>query len=153
MVREGETPGDLVVVVRAAPATVGETVEDIVMAAELSAEAYVVARRGESRELLYGVSVYARRPEAEVDVLIRFAASPSYLEVSVGLLTAAGFPVLPTGTDPDHFDVQLVPGHVEGDPAEEALVVTAASRLVARAGDLRPNPFYAGGGHQSLEGS
>lgn len=153
MVRHGEEPGDLVVVVRAAPATVAEAVEDMVTAAEFSAETYVVERADASRELLYGVSVYARRPEAEGDVLSRFIASPGYFEVSVGLLTATGFPVLPTGTDPDHYDVQLVPGRLEPDPADSALVAWAVSRLVARAGDLHPNPFYAGGGEHSLEAS
>lgn len=153
MVREGEAPGDLVVVVRAAPATVAETVEDMVTAAEFSAEAYVVVRHDGARELLYGISVYARRPDADSDVLRRFSASPSYFEVSVGLLRAAGFPVLPTGADRDHHDVQLVPGSLEEDPADRALVTLAASRLVARAGDLQPNPFYAGGGEHSLEAS
>lgn len=43
LVREGEEPADLVVVVRAAPAAAAETVEDVVRAAEFSAEAYVVA--------------------------------------------------------------------------------------------------------------
>src|SRR5881396_1729345 len=86
MVRRGEEPSDLIVVIRAAPATVAETIEDMVTAAEFSAETYVVERDDGSRELLYGVSVYARRPEAEADVLIRFSASPCYLEVSVGLL-------------------------------------------------------------------
>lgn len=153
MVRQGEEPGDLVVVVRAAPATVAETVEDMVTAAEFSAEAYVVERHDGRRELLYGISVYARRPDAGADLLRRFSASPCYFEVSVGLLTAAGFPVLPTGADPDHYDVQLVPGRLERDPADSALVTRAASRLVARAGDLQPNPFYAGGGEHSLEAS
>jgi hypothetical protein len=87
------------------------------------------------RELFYGVSVYARRPVADPDVLMRFSASLCYLEVSVGLLRATGFPVLATGADRDHFDVQLLPDHLEDDPAGDALVVQAASRLVARAGD------------------
>lgn len=153
MVRQGEEPGDLVVVVRAAPATVAETVEDMVTAAEFSAEAYVVVQHDGTRELLYGISVYARRPDAASDVLRRFTASPCYLEVSAGLLTATGFPVLPTGSDPDHYDVQLVPGRLEPGPADRALVVEAASRLVARSGDLLPNPFYAGGSEHSLEAS
>jgi hypothetical protein len=153
LVREGEDPGDLVVVVRAAPATPAEVVEDVVTAAEFSAEAYVVAQPDGTRELLYGVSVYARRPGADADVLRRFSASPYYFEVSVGLLTATGFPVLPTGADPDHYEIQLVPGRLEGDPADAALIARAASRLVARAGDLQLNPFYAGGGEDSLEDS
>ena len=69
MVRQGEEPGDLVVVVRAAPATVAETVEDMVTAAEFSAEAYVVVRHAGTRELQYGISVYARRSDATSDVL------------------------------------------------------------------------------------
>lgn len=120
-----------------------EAAEDIAAAAQLSAEVYILQWDGGARELLYGVSVYARRPGADTDVLIRFSASPCFLEVSVGVLRAAGFPVVPTGADPGHFDVQLLPGHPEDDPADESLVAGAASRLVARAGDLHHNPFYA----------
>ena len=153
MVRPDEAPDDLVVVVRATPPSLTETADDIANAARLSAEVYVLERDDGSRELLYGVSVYARRAAAEPDVLVRFSASPCFLQVTVGLLTAAGFPVVPTGAARDHFDVQLVPDRLEGDPAEDAVVVRAAARLVSRAGDLQPNPFYAGEGEHTPEGS
>jgi hypothetical protein len=151
MVRPGEPPDDLVVVVRATPSSLPEAGDDIANAARLSAEVYVLERDDKSRELLYGVSVYARRPGAEPDVLVRFSASPCFLQVTVGLLTAAGFPVVPTGADPDHFDVQLVPDRLEGHPADDASVMRAAARLVSRAGDLHANPFYAGEGEHAPE--
>lgn len=153
MVRTGATPDDLVIVIRAAPSNRAEVVEDIATAAMLSAEAYVVERDDGSRELLYGVSVYARRQDADPDVLARFSASPCFLEASVGLLRTAGFPVLPTGTDPDHFDVQLLSDYSEEDPADNERVWQAASKLAARAGDLWPNPLYAGGAEDRVEGS
>ncbi|MGH9000413.1 MAG: hypothetical protein ACRDY7_13620 [Acidimicrobiia bacterium] len=61
--------------------------------------------------------------------------------------------MLPTGADPDHYDIQLVSARLEGNPADAALIARAASHLVARADDLQVNPFYAGGGEHSLEGS
>lgn len=115
-------------------------------AALLSAEVYVVEREDGFREVLYGVSVYARRPGADPDVLERFRTTPAYLAVPVGRLRATGFPVLPTGTHPDHFDVQLASGHGEDDPATKEVIAAAARRLVETAGDPRPNPFYAGAG-------
>jgi hypothetical protein len=152
MVRPGPPTDDLVVVIRAAPPSLGEAAADIANAARLSAEVYVLEHDAGSRELLYGVSVYARRPGVEPDVLARFSASPCFLQATVGLLTAAGFPVVPTGTDPDHFDIQLVPDRREDDPADDAGVAGAAARLVSKAGDLHANPFYAGD-TQSPEGT
>jgi hypothetical protein len=53
--------------------------------------------------------------------------------------------VLPTGANPDHFDVQLVPGRdVESGPADLDTLIGAAARLLDIAGDLQANPAYAG---------
>lgn len=58
----------------------------------------------------------------------------------------AGFEVVPTGADADHFDVQLIAGVTERDaPPSEAEVREAATRLLDAAGELQPNPSYAGG--------
>jgi len=59
--------------------------------------------------------------------------------------------VLLTGARPDHFDVQLVPGRGERDLVADDAVTTGARRLVDTAGDLQPNPFYAGAGDASPE--
>ena len=142
MLRSGDVPGDLVVVIRATLATRAEAVADIAKDARVSADTYVVGQ-GDEVELLYGVSVFARRPGPR-DVLERFVEAPTYLEVTVGVVRAAGFSVLPTGANPDHFDVQLVSGRPESQPAPEHDVAAAAARLVRAAGDLLPNPFYAG---------
>lgn len=144
-------PHDLVVVIRAAPDTLAEAADDIAGAARASAEVYVVQHEDGFRELLYGVSVYARRPGAEPDVLQRFGQAPAYLAAPVGRLRAAGFPVLPTGSHADHFDVQVAAGHGEEEPATDEAITAAAWRLVAAAGDLQANPFYAGGGDASPE--
>jgi hypothetical protein len=152
-VRPGDVPHDLVVVIRASPASRAGAAGDIVEAARLSSEVYVVEHEDGVREVLYGVSVYARRPEADHDVLQRFRAAPAYLAAPVGRLRGAGFPVLPTGTHPDHFDVQLVAGQGEGDHVTDEAIVAASWRLVDVAGDLQVNPFYAGAGDESPEDS
>jgi homogentisate 1,2-dioxygenase len=141
------------VVIRASPASRVGAAEDIAEAARLSGEVYVVERGDGFREVLYGVSVHARRPGADPDVLQRFTAAPAYLAAPVGRLRAAGFPVLPTGAHPDHFDVQLVAGQGEADPVTDEAIMAAAWRLVGAAGDLQPNPFYAGAGDESPEDS
>ncbi len=96
--------------------------------------------------MLYGVSVFARRPGVRPDeVLDRFPQAPSYLEVSVGVLRGADLEALPTGENPDHFDIQLVRGVTEDDePVASFDLVSAARRLLAAAGELHPNPSYAG---------
>lgn len=150
LVRAGEAPYDLLLVVRATPAdhegAVGELIED----AELSARQYVVEIGSGSREVLYGVSVFARRPGVEVAaVLDRFTGAPSYIEVAVGALRAAGFEVYSTGTNADHFDIQLIGGVSEDDPgASTSELQEAAARVVGVGGPLQPNPAYAGGAAQ-----
>jgi hypothetical protein len=53
--------------------------------------------------------------------------------------------VIPTGGNLDHYDVHLLDGVAEEDEREPAEARTAAARLLAAAGPLRPNPAYAGG--------
>ena len=102
--------------------------------------------------MLFGISVFARRPGvALVEILARFDMGPAYLEAAVGSLRAAGFGLLPTGVNPDHYDVQLVPGQREEDLEPLAAIRGAADRLVAVAGDLRSNPAYAGVSGQPSE--
>lgn len=118
---------------------------DIVADAVRSGRLYVVADRSGRREVLFGVSVFARRPGVTAgEVLARFDAAPAYLETAVGSLREVGFEVLPTGVNPDHYDVQLVGGQGEEDLEPLAAIRSAAERLVLAAGDLRPNPAYAG---------
>ena len=61
MVRADETPDDLVLVIRASPATRSECVADLVADAVRSGRLYAVAGSGGRREVLFGVSVFARR--------------------------------------------------------------------------------------------
>jgi hypothetical protein len=95
---------------------------------------------------LYGVSVFAVPPDLGVRaVLSRFAAWPFYLAATVGELRSSGFQVLPTGIDPDHFDVVLVDGELPDRPLLPlAALEVAARRLVEACRELRPNPSYAG---------
>ena len=61
--------------------------------------------------MLYGVSVFALLPGRGVaGVLERFPNAPHYLALTVGQLRVAGFEVFPTGSNPEHFDVQLISG-------------------------------------------
>ncbi|MGH9268110.1 MAG: hypothetical protein ACRD0D_08025 [Acidimicrobiales bacterium] len=85
-----------------------------------------------------GVSVFARQPGVAVaEILARFDDAPTYLEATVGALRGEAFTVWPTGTAPDHFDVQLLPGVAEDDSAPADAVCRAATRLIAIAGGLR----------------
>jgi hypothetical protein len=75
-----------------------------------------------------------------------------FVEAPVGTVRAAGFEVVPTGTDADHFDVQLIAGVVEPDaPPSEAEVRAAATRLLDTTGEWRPNPSYAGEAGERFE--
>lgn len=99
------------------------------------------------REVLHGVSVFARPPEADVAAILdRFTGAPSYVEVAVGTLRAAGFAGYPTGFNVDHDDVQLLGGlRDDGPAASSSDLEQAAARLLANGGPLRRNPAYAGG--------
>lgn len=117
LVRE-EVPDDTVLVVRATPGDREQAVRSIAEDAGLSGEIYVIELVDGYREVLHGVSVFARRPGVTVsEVLARFPVAPCYLETSSGRLRAAGFPVHPTGTNPDHYDVQLVTRSERDRPA------------------------------------
>jgi hypothetical protein len=144
LVRADAVPADLVLLVRAAPASVDEAVDDIARDALQSGRTYVVLDETGKREPLFGVSTFAHRPGVSVlSLLARFDDAPSYLEAQVGAMRSAGFTVLPTGTNPDHFDIQLLPGRADDNADEPVLAVrAAAARLVAVAGELRPNPIY-----------
>jgi len=61
---------------------------------------------------------------------------------------SSGFDVVPTGANPDHFDLLLIDGRSPDLPLLSlAEVELAARRLVEVCGELHPNPSYAGGGH------
>jgi hypothetical protein len=152
LVRPEDVPDDLMLVIRAMPDNRSAAVEEMVDRAQLSASVYVVEQSGKWH-LLYGVSVFAHRPGRDAtDVLRRFPRAPMFVEAPVGAVRAAGFEVVPTGSDADHFDVQLVDGVAELDaPPSEAEVRAAAIRLLDAAGEWRPNPSYAGEAGQRFE--
>jgi hypothetical protein len=138
-----DPPDDVTVVIRAMPADDEAAIEDIADSAASSAEIYVIDM-AEDRELLYGVSVFSVRDEEEtLSVLERFNTAARYLVVSVAVLRDAGFAVFATGTDPRHFDIQLVSSRPETNPAKVVDLTTAAHRLMQAAGPPRPNPVYA----------
>jgi hypothetical protein len=145
--REEAVVDDAVVVLRAAAAGRPRTIRNAVEDAVDSGATYVVVRSDGRREMLFGISVFAQREGREVaDVLRLFPHSPSFLRLTIGDIRRAGFEVLPTGSNPDHYDVQLISGRVEGvdvDAGREELR-SAAARLLLAAGDLEPNPAYAG---------
>lgn len=147
LVRAGETPHDLLLVIRATPADRDGAVAEMVEDAQLSARQYVVEAASGSREVLHGVSVFARRPGVAVaSVLDRFTGAPAYVEVAIGTLRAAGFEIYPTGANIDHFDIQLIGDVDEDDPATASSdLQVAAARMLAAGGPLRANPAYAGG--------
>ena len=145
MVRPDGPADDLLVVVRATPADRELAVAKIAEDAEESARVYVVAE-GDTTVILHGVSVFAHRQGVEIaDVLRRFPFAPFYAATTVGRLRAAGFPVLPTGGNLDHSDAQLVPSRtVEEGSAGADNLAEAAARMLDAAGELQPNPAYAG---------
>jgi len=110
-----------------------------------SAAVYVV-EEGPVRYLLFGASVFAvPAGGTPLDVLSRFDAAPSYAEATVGALRVAGFRVIPTGGNSDHYDMQRLDRVGENDNRAAAAVRMAAMRILAVAGPLRPNPAYSGG--------
>ena len=149
MLRPQGPPDDTALLIRATPASIDEATLDIAEDALESAAVYDVERPGEGRVALYGVSVFARpRGASPVEVLRRFASSPYYLEATARAVRVAGFEVLPTGANLDHFDVLLLDGRDPDDPLLPLTEVrVAAERLVAVCGDPRPNPAYPGGSH------
>jgi len=136
-----EAPVDAdVVLIRAVAA---DAVESIIDDASTSSRRYVIENEQGGREILYGVSVFALRPDRSAgELLARFDTAPMYLPISVGALLEGGFALVPTGSNPDHFDVQLLSARSEDAPASRSELAEAAARLVALAGPLRPNPAY-----------
>lgn len=146
LLRPGQTADDRLLVIRATPADVDGAVDEMVEDAALSARQYVIEATPGTREVLYGVSVFARRPGVDIGVVVeRFTGAAAYLEVAVGALRAVGFEIHPTGTNPDHFDIQLIGGHHDSDPEVPAVDVRrAATRVLATGDPLHPNPAYIG---------
>lgn len=146
LVRAGDAPDDLLLVIRAMPHDGVAALEEMVDLATLSAGRYVIERDDQRRELLYGVSVFAHREGQDLtEVLYRFPAAPMFVEAPVGMLRVSGFEVIPTGTEADHFDVQLIHGVSEAEePPAEDDVRAAAARLLEAAGEMRANPSYSG---------
>ena len=98
--RGDETPDDLVLVIRASPATRPECIADLVADAVRSGRVYAVAGSSGRRQVLFGVSVFARRPGvAPIEVLARFDAAPAYLEGRSGPNTPGEVPVRPSELD------------------------------------------------------
>lgn len=91
--------------------------------------------------------MFARRPGVDLaTVLERFSGAAAYVEAAVGALRAAGFEIYPTGSNVDHFDIQLIGGLGEADPiASKDDLREAAARLLTAFGPARPNPAYSGG--------
>ena len=116
--------------------------------ARYSGESYALEGDAGEREVLFGVSVFAVAPDTTVaKVLEKFSASPHYLAVTVGQLRSSGYPVVPTGTATNHFDIQLVSGIQADVPArfvEDGELASKAATVVELAGALRPNPAYTG---------
>jgi len=134
-----------VVVLRATPGSVEAAIDDIADAALRSAGVYVI-EDGAERHLLFGVSVFALPAGGTpVDVLVRFDTAPTYIASTIGALREAGLRVIPTGANPDHYDVQLLDQVGENEDRVFAEVKMAATRMLAAAGPLRPNPAYADG--------
>lgn len=147
-VRDEDPPHDLLVVVRAAGFDIDGALADMVRDARYSGESYALAGVGGDREVLFGVSVFAvERDTTVAKVLERFSASPRYLAVTVGQLRSAGYPVVPTGTVANHFDIQLVSGIPADAPArfvEDGELASKAATVVELAGPPRANPAYTG---------
>lgn len=144
LLRPGETPDDRLLVIRATPANADGAADEIVEDAVLSARQYVIEATPGIREVLYGISVFARRPGVDIGVVVeRFTGAAAYFEVAVGALRAVGFEIHPTGTNPDHYDIQLISGMHERDPEVPGNDVRRAATGVLGAGDpLQPNPAY-----------
>jgi hypothetical protein len=79
-------------------------------------------------------------------VLHRFSRAPCYLAVTVADLRTAGLEVIATGTNPDHYDVQLVAGRFDDDTSDdpEDQQRGAAGRFRWASSSPATNPAYAG---------
>jgi hypothetical protein len=145
LVREGDLLDDDAVVLRAFPADRDHALRNLLDDATDSASTYVVVRQDGQREILYGVSVFASGTALEEEILARFPQAPVFSRVTVRNLRRAGFDLWATGSNPRHYEVQLLPGHLDGEAAVTAAEVRgAAARMLQAAGELLPNPGYAG---------
>jgi hypothetical protein len=147
MVRDGDVPTDGLVVIRAVPSDQHRLLRNIVDDAQDSAETYVVLRPDGQREILYGISVFALRPgQRASETMTRFRTSSHLLQATVGTVREAGFELWPTGSNPDHYDLQLLPGRIEGVSKEAGTeeIRAVAARLLWATDDPEPNPGYAG---------
>ena len=79
---------------------------------------YVIDQDG-SRSVLYGVSVFVLGEDGVPrGASSRFAMAPGFIRAAVGTIRRAGFEVLPTGENRDHFDIQLLSGRSETEAAK-----------------------------------
>jgi hypothetical protein len=145
LVREGGVLDDDAIVVRAFPADRDHALRNLVDDATDSASTYVVVRQDGHREILYGVSVFVSDAFREEEILARFPQAPVFSRMTVRNLRRAGFDLWATGSNPRHYEVQLLPGHLDGEAAVPAGDVRgAAARMLQAVGELLPNPGYAG---------
>ena len=147
MLRDEAPPDGLTVLVRATQADREAAVAQIAADALVSAETYLVLTAPGTQTVLYGVSVYARRAGTDMTKLLRrFRFAPVYIEAIAGTLRQEGFEILAAGADPDHYEVNLLPGQLVGAPlASVQQLSDAARRLLDAAGPPIINPAYAGG--------
>jgi hypothetical protein len=147
MLRDEAAADDLTVLLRATQADRELAATQIAEDALVSAETYLVLTASGAQAVLYGVSMYARRAGTDMTKLLRrFRFAPVYVEATAGTLRQQGFEILAAGADPDHYEVQLLPGRLVGSPlASIPELWDAARRLLDAAGRPIINPAYAGG--------
>lgn len=144
-VRDEARVDDRVELVRAVPVGGQRALRTAALDAAESGRTYVIQGPSGVREVLYGLSVYAvRGPGGIAAVMERFRQAPMVAVVTAGALRRAGFDLIATGSNPDHYDVQLLPGWLEEvtEATDEELHV-AVARFLDVAGPLHPNPAYA----------
>ena len=74
-----------------------------------------------------------------------FRFAPVSVEATAGTLRQEGFEIVAAGADPDHHEVQLLPGRPVGSPLATVQELSdAARRLLDTAGRPIINPAYAG---------
>jgi hypothetical protein len=145
LLRDEEAPDALTVLLRATLADRELAAAQIAEDAFVSAETYVVPTASGAQAVLYGVSVYARRAGTDMAKLLRrFRFAPVYVEATAGALRQQGFEILAAAADPDHYEVQLLPGRLVSAPLASVPELSDAARLDA-AGRPIINPAYAGG--------
>ncbi|HUP75646.1 MAG TPA: hypothetical protein VM282_21590 [Acidimicrobiales bacterium] len=144
LIRDEPLAGDALVVLRAAAADRSRTLRNAIADATESGLTYVIVRADGTREVLYGLSVFAQRSDRTVaDTLRTFTWAPHFLRFTAGEIRAGGFELFATGANPDHYDIAVLPGRSEHDPTPTpAELLEAVDHLLAIAGQLHPNPAY-----------